>query len=81
MIDIKVDFPMVKHIGINGETHELLAEIMLMNCAIAEHIKLKEKGGKVYSTAETIMKIAEDLANMALEMDKAEKGCERDECT
>lgn len=81
MIDIKVDYPMVKHIVINGETYELFKEIMLMNCVIAEHIKLKEKGGKVYSTAEKIMKIAEDLANIALEMDKADKGCERNECT
>lgn len=81
MIDIKVDYPTIKHIGIIGETHELLKEIMLMNCVIAEHLELEEKGGKVYSTADTIMKIAEALAGIALEADKADKGCERNECT
>lgn len=69
MIRCEVDDSTVKA-TIKGTTTQLLKELLMLNVAVMEDVKVGDKDGKIYSHAEKVMFIAEKLSKVALNIEE-----------
>lgn len=66
-------------VAIKGPTTQLMKELLILNVAVMEDVKVETKGGKIYSHAEKVMFIAEKLSKVALDIEGIEEEKERSE--
>lgn len=59
-------------VAMEGSTTKLIKELLILNMAVMEDVKVETEGGKIYSHAEKVMLIAERLSKVALDIERIE---------